>query len=198
MWNNSLYGNYRQVKFTDVYPDATTFVNDYTTSAIPTTISNDTATTLYYLLYSRYGNSVIASSDTNRFKYDLFATIFSYAPTWEKRLDVQEKLRDLSDEELITGQATINNHSYNPSTAPSTGTLDELTTINEQVTQKGKRDKLTAYTELLRALWTDVTEQFLDKFQKLFLIILQPEIPLWYATEVTNDYIIGDGEGDGN
>lgn len=195
---NSLYGNYRQVKFTDVYPDATTFVNDYTTSAIPTTISNDTATTLYYLLYSRYGNSVIASSDTNRFKYDLFATIFSYAPTWEKRLDVQEKLRDLSDEELITGQATINNHSYNPSTAPSTGTLDELTTINEQVTQKGKRDKLTAYTELLRALWTDVTEQFLDKFQKLFLIILQPELPLWYATEVTNDYIIGDGEGDGN
>lgn len=195
---NSLYGNYRQVKFTDVYPDATSFVTDYTNSAIPTTISNDTATTLYYLLYSRYGNSVIASSDTNRFKYDLFATIFSYAPTWEKRLDVQEKLRDLSDEELITGQATINNHSYNPSTAPSTNSLDELTTINEQVTQKGKRDKLTAYTELLRALWTDVTEQFLDKFQKLFLIILQPEIPLWYATPITDDYIIGDGEGDGN
>lgn len=195
---NSLYGNYRQVKFTDIYPDATSFVTDYTNSAIPTTISNDTATTLYYLLYSRYGNSVIASSDTNRFKYDLFATIFSYAPTWEKRLDVQEKLRELSDEELITGQATINNHSYNPSTSPSTSTLDELTTINEQVTQKGKRDKLTAYTELLRALWTDVTEQFLDKFQKLFLIILQPELPLWYATPVIDDYIIGDGEGDGN
>ena len=192
---NSLYGNYRQVKFTDVYPDATSFVTDYTNSAIPTTISNDTATTLYYLLYSRYGNSVIASSDTHRFKYDLFATIFSYAPTRAKRLDVQEKLRDLSDEELITGQATINNHAFNPGTAPSTSTLDELTAINEQVTQKGKRDKLTAYTELLRALWTDVTEQFLDKFQKLFLIILQPELPLWYATEIINDDIIGDGQG---
>lgn len=194
----SLYGNYRQVKFTDVYPDADTFVTDYKESAIPTTISNDTATTLYYLLYSRYGNSVIASSDTNRFKYDLFATIFSYAPTWEKRLEVQEKLRDLSDAELFTGQTTINNHSFNPSTAPSTSTLDELTTINEQHTLKGKRDKLTAYTELSRALWTDVTEQFLDKFQKLFLIILQPELPLWYATPIIEDYIIGDGEGDGN
>ena len=194
----SLYGNYRQVKFTDVYPDATTFVNDYTTSAIPTTISNDTTTTLYYLLYSRYGNSVIAASDTNRFKYDLFATIFSYAPTWEKRVDIQNKLRELSDAELFTGQTTINNHSYNPSTAPSTSTLDELTTINEQHTLKGKRDKLTAYTELSKALWTDVTEQFLDKFQKLFLIILQPELPLWYATPVIDDYIIGDGEGDGN
>ena len=195
---NSLYGNYRQVKFTDVYPDADTFVTDYNESALPTTISNDTATTLYYLLYSRYGNSVIASSDTNRFKYDLFATIFSYAPTWEKRLDVQEKLRKMSDAELFTGQTTINNHSFNPSTAPSTSTLDELTTINEQHTLKGKRDKLTAYTELSKALWTDVTEQFLDKFQKLFLIILQPELPLWYATPVIEDNIIGDGEGDGN
>lgn len=193
-----LYGNYRQVKFTDIYPDAETFVTDYTSSAIPTTISNATATTLYYLLYSRYGNSVIASSDTNRFKYDLFATIFSYAPTWEKRMEVQEKLREMSDAELFTGQTTINNHSFNPSTAPSTSTLDELTTINEQHTLKGKRDKLTAYTELSRALWTDVTEQFLDKFQKLFLIILQPEIPLWYATPNIEDYIIGDGEGDGN
>ena len=194
----SLYGNYRQVKFTDVYPDADTFVTDYNESALPTTISNDTATTLYYLLYSRYGNSVIASSDTNRFKYDLFATIFSYAPTWEKRLDVQEKLRKMSDAELFTGQTTIQNHSFNPSTAPSTSTLDELTTINEQTTQKGKRDKLTAYVELSRALWTDVTEQFLDKFQKLFLIILQPELPLWYATPIIEDNIIGDGEGDGN
>lgn len=189
---NSLYGNYRQVKFTDIYPDATTFVNDYTSSDIPTTISNNTATTLYYLLYSRYGNSVIASSDTNRFKYDLFATIFSYAPTWEKRLEIQEKLRDLTDDDIFTGATQISNHAYNPGTAPSTNTLNELTAINEQVTQKGKRDKLTAYTELLRALWTDVTEQFLDKFQKLFLIILQPELPLWYVTEIDSDTVIGD------
>lgn len=195
----SLYGNYRQVKFTDIYPTQEEFLSDYKTSKIPTSISDETATTLYYLLYSRYGNSTIAASDTNRFKYDLFATIFSYGPTWEKRMDIQEKLRGLTDEELFTDHTIINNHSYNPSTAPSTSTLDELTTINEQNTQKGKRDKLSAYAMLIRTLWTDVTEQFLDKFQKLFLIILQPELPLWYATDIIeDDYIIGDGQGDGN
>lgn len=195
----SLYGNYRQVKFTDIYPTGESFLSDYKTSKIPTSISDETATTLYYLLYSRYGNSTIAASDTNRFKYDLFATIFSYGPTWEKRMDIQEKLRGLTDEELFTDHTIINNHSYNPSTAPSTSTLDELTTINEQNTQKGKRDKLSAYAMLIRTLWTDVTEQFLDKFQKLFLIILQPELPLWYATDIIeDDYIIGDGQGDGN
>lgn len=192
MWNNSLYGYYRQVKFTDVYPDADTFLADYTNNGIKTTISNESATTLYYLLYSRFGNSTISSSDTNRFKYDLFGTIFSYGPTWEKRIEIQEKLRNLTDDDLFTGATQIYNHAYNPGTAPSTGTLDELTAINEQNTNKSKRDKMSAYSMLLSLLETDVTEQFLDKFKKLFLRVVQPELPLWYATEITTDDIIGD------
>lgn len=193
MWNKSLYGNYRQVKFTDVYPDVATFLSDYTSNGIKTTISQDSATTLYYLLYSRFGNSVIASSDTNRFKYDLFGTIFSYGPTWEKRLDIQDKLRNLTDDELFTGSTSINNHAYNPGTSPSTNYLDELPAINEQVTNKYKKDKMSGYAMLISLLDTDVTEGFISKFKKLFIKVVQPDIPLWYATEIiTTDDVIGD------
>lgn len=192
MWNKSLYGNYRQVKFTDVWQTAESFVSDYKNSGIETTISDKTATTLYYLLYSRYGNSVLASSDTNRFKYDVWATIFSYGPTWEKRLEIQDKLRNLTDDELFTGATQIYNHAYNPGTAPSTSTLDELTAINEQNTSKNKKGKMDAYAMLIALLETDVTESFLDKFKKLFLKVVQPELPLWYATNIVNDDIIGD------
>ena len=198
MWNNSLYGNYRQVKFTDVWQTAESFVSDYKNNGIETTISDKTATTLYYLLYSRYGNSVLASSDTNRFKYDVWATIFSYGPTWEKRLEIQDKLRNLTDDELFTGATQIYNHAYNPGTAPSTSTLDELTAINEQNTSKNKKGKMDAYAMLIALLETDVTESFLDKFKKLFLKVVQPELPLWYTTDVINDTIIGDEVGDGN
>ena len=198
MWNKSLYGNYRQVKFTDVWQTAESFVSDYKNNGIETTISDKTATTLYYLLYSRYGNSVLASSDTNRFKYDVWATIFSYGPTWEKRLEIQDKLRNLTDDELFTGATQIHNHAYNPGTAPSTNTLDELTAINEQNTSKNKKGKMDAYAMLIALLETDVTESFLDKFKKLFLKVVQPELPLWYATDVINDTIIGDEVGDGN
>ena len=192
MWNKSLYGNYRQVKFTDVYPDVATFLSDYTSNGIKTTISRESATTLYYLLYSRYGNSVIASSDTNRFKYDLFGTIFSYGPTWEKKLDIQEKLRNLTDDELFTGATQIYNHAYNPGTAPSTNTLDELPAINEQNTSKYKKDKMSGYAMLVSLLDTDVTESFISKFKKLFITVVQPELPLWYATDIITDDIIGD------
>ena len=191
MWNKSLYGNYRQVKFTDVWQTAESFVSDYKNNGIETTISDKTATTLYYLLYSRYGNSVLASSDTNRFKYDVWATIFSYGPTWEKRLEIQDKLRNLTDDELFTGATQIYNHAYHPGTAPSTSTLDELTAINEQNTSKNKKGKMDAYAMLIALLETDVTESFLDKFKKLFLKVVQPELPLWYATDVVDDDIIG-------
>lgn len=198
MRNNSLYGNYRQVKFTDVWENVNSFITDYRNNGIKTTISQQSAQTLYYLLYSRFGNSTIASSDTNRFKYDVWGTIFSYGPTWEKRLEIQEKLRGLSDDELFTGATQIFNHAYNPGTAPSTNTLDELTAINEQNTNKNKKDKLNAYAMLMSLLEIDVTQQFLDKFKKLFLTVVQPELPLWYATDVINDTIIGDEVGDGN
>lgn len=78
---NSLYGNFRQQKLTDVFPDADAFLEVYKTNGIKTTISDESATTLFYLLYSRYGNSIIASSDTTRFTYNLFSIVFSYGPT---------------------------------------------------------------------------------------------------------------------
>lgn len=185
--HNSLYGNYRQRKFTDIYGDKNTFLTDYKENGLPTTISDDTATTLYYLLYARYGNSTIASSDENQFKYKLFSTVFMYGPTWEKRLDIQEKLRTLTDDQLREGSKAIYNHAFNPSTAPSTDTLDELTTINDQNTTKYKKTPMEGYSTLLMLLETDVTAEFLDRFRKLFLVVVEPELPLWYVTDLEDE-----------
>lgn len=61
---------------------------------------------------------------------------------------MQNELRTMSDDDLIKGSKQIVNHSYNPSTTPSTATLEELTTINEQNTNNYKRSKLDAYAFL--------------------------------------------------
>ena len=180
---DSVYGNYRTRTFTDIYPSVEDFIKDYTYNGIKTTITTDSITTLYYLLYARYGNSHIVNSDENQFKYRLFSTIFMYGPTWEKRLDVQNKLRGLTDKELIEGTKQINNHSYNPSTEPSTSDTEELPTTNEQTSTKYKKSKMDAYAILIALLETDVTEEFVAKFKKLFLSIVEPQNPLWYITE---------------
>ena len=77
----------------------------------------------------------------------------------------------------------IFNHSFNPSSAPSTSSLEELTTINDQNTNNVKRGKLESYQALWDMIATDVTKEFIDKFKRLFLTIVEPQEPLWYVSE---------------
>ncbi len=179
----SVYGNYRTRTFNDIFSDENAFITAYTTNGIPTSISTTDAKTLYYLLYGKYGNAHIMSSDENTFKYRLFTVVFSSGPAWIKKLEAQRSLAGLTEEELLNGTKTIYNHSYNPSTVPSTDTLDELETIDDQNTTKFKYNKIDAYTKLLAVLDTDVTTEFLLKFRPLFLQVLEPQYPLWYVSD---------------
>jgi hypothetical protein len=180
---NSLYGSFRQLYFSQVFPDVTTWNEKLSETQITLPIKQDNLDLLYYLLYSKYGNSVVASSDINRFVFSVARVIFQFAPTWETRLRIQEALRDLSQEDLMKGATDIYNHSYNPSEAPSTQATEELPTINEQTVTKRKKAPLDAYAYLWDLLDTDVTGYFLDQFKNLFLTIVQPERPLYYVTE---------------
>lgn len=137
---------------------------------------------LYYLLVARYANSVIASDDENRFKYQMFSIMFQYGPTWAKELEIQKSLRTLTEDELREGTRSTVNNAMNPSTQPSTIDTEELPYVNQQNVSKVKRSKVDGYALVLSLLKNDVSEEFLRRFQKLFLTVVQPERPLWYVT----------------
>lgn len=186
-YNPMIDGNYRTRKFKQIFSDSDTFAEEFSESGINfgsfgTDFDLDQLTLIYGLLYARYGNSNIASDDENQFKYKVFSTIFMYAPTWFKRLEVQKALRELSLDELQLGSKAIYNNAMNPSGQPTTDTVEELKYINQQNTTKYKRSKLEAYGNLMALLETDVTEEFIGKFKKLFITIVQPDYPLWYVT----------------
>ena len=182
---NSLYGINRQISFSDAFEDANTFLDEWKESGLYKSglVADSSILTLYYLLYGRYGNSTISSSDTNRFKYQLWGITFQYAPTWEKKLDIQSKLRSLTEDELATGSKAIYNRAENAQTSPDTDTLEELPYINEQNTTGYKKSKMDRYAQLYSLLEDDVTDAFLKKFQKLFKIVAMPEDPLLYFEE---------------
>lgn len=150
-------------------------------------MSNGNATTLFYLLYAKYGNNPIANRDVNQFKYKVFSIIFQYGPTWSKRVEIQEKLRALSEDDLIKGSKAIYNSAQNPSTKPSTSSLEELEYINAQNTTNYKKSKMDAYTQLWDLLATDVTSEFLNKFKNLFKMFVLNERPLVYVTETEEE-----------
>lgn len=193
---NSVYGNYRTRKFADIWPSVDVFLKDYQESAIPQKLKTADATTLYYLLYARYGNSSIANSDENQFKYKVFSTIYIGGATWAKKQEIQDKLREMTEDEILAGTKAINNHAYNPQTAPTTDTVEELDYINEQNTTKYKKSKLDGYAMLWAILNDGVTERFLREFRYHFLVVVEPQLPLWYVTNISGDAIV-DGQDNG-
>lgn len=181
--------NYPHKKFIEVFPNAESF-----SSAMPNVYGSYLADInlelVYELLCGRYGESTIAYENDEMFKKQLFRVLFQYGPNWAKELDIQQKLRGLSEVELIKGTTTINDHGYNPSTVvdeenpgpnPEYG---EITTTNEQTTTKFRKSKVDAYANLLLVLSNDVTENFLLKFRKLFVTIVCP-FPRWDDTDLS-------------
>lgn len=187
MSNAYRFPEYDTKLFTEIWEEATDFLDDYENAGIPKTISVTNATTLYYLLYAKYGNNPIANRDINQFKYKVLSIIFEYGPTWEKRLDIQSKLRNLTEDELIRGAKAIYNSALNPSQAPSTATLEELEYINAQNTTNYKKSKMEAYAQLWELLNTDVTSAFVGKFKVCFKQFVRPEKPLIYVSEIEED-----------
>lgn len=186
--------DYNTQKLCDIWPDDSSFLADYAFwvpklagAYAPLTATRQTQ--LYYLLYARYGNSPLAYMDVNQFKAALFSIVFQYGGAWEKRLDIQAKLQALELEqgengsELFDGTLAVYNHALNPASDPSTGSVDELTYINDQNTQRFKYSKLDAYRRLWELLRSDVSEEFLGRFRKLFSKFAGNRRPLIYITE---------------
>lgn len=182
-----LYGNFRSRTFADIFPDYETFQSEMSATVFSNAISNDSLQLSYYLLYANYGNSHIASSDENQFEYKVFSTIFMYGPTWEKRLDIQKKIRELTVDQIKDGGKAIYNHAFNPGSAPTTSSLQELDYINDQNTTNYRKSDIEAYSLVWDMLETDVTKEFVQKFKKLFLTIVEPESPLWYSTDAEHE-----------
>ena len=185
MINNTFnpFGTHYNLKFSDVFGSAAEFKTKSDETGIPQKITDDNLNLLFYLLYARYGNSTIASWDTNQFIYKVFSTVFMYGPTWETRLEVQDKLRELSKtNELFDGTENIVNHATNPSTPPGTDYYQALPFIDNQTGGKWKKGKVEGYALLLDVLKTDVSKEFIDKFAPLFIKVVEPDAPLFYIT----------------
>lgn len=174
---------YSTPTFSEVYENSTSFVNGYKSS--PLYLSELTDATLgiiYSLLVARYGETPILNQTEDVFKVKVYSIIYQYAPTWQKKLSIQTTLRGLTESELILGTTTIYNRASNPETAPTTETLDELTYINDQNTQKFKKNKSQAYSELYTLLRDDITEDFMRKFRILFRNIVAGDY-IWIEEE---------------
>ena len=186
---NTYYaGGFRTRTFADIFPSFEEFQAEYNSTALKITFNEYLSLDhLYYMLYAHYGNSHISMSDENQFKYYMYSIIYQHGPATIKKRELQMKLTSLSDEEIKVGGTAIYNHAFNPSTNPSTQTMYELMHINDQNVTKYSKSLVEAYSYLNEILSRDVVDEFIHKFQRLFIKITATDYPLTYVTEDEND-----------
>lgn len=180
------FGNYITKTFCDTFENVTEFIEFVKNSEVDVDMQESSLTTLYYLLYGNYGNSSWANPDETQSCYKMLSIIFMYGPTWEKRIQIQKEVRAMTINDAISGGRSINNQSSNPSTKPTTSTMEELLTIDNQYVNRFEKSKVDGYAYLMTLLKTDVTKEFLDRFKVLFIAIVAPQEPLYYETELEN------------
>lgn len=190
---------YNTKLFTQIWDEAVKFKTDYKASGLydavtsngvtnyHNSLTDDNIVLLYYMLYARYGNNPIANLDENQFKYKVYSIIFQYGPKWQKELDIQDKLRGLTEDDILRGSKVIYNKAYHDATAPSTDTLEETPYINEQTSANNKKSKIGAYADLLSLLKTNVSDVFLDRFRKCFKTVVAPDHPTLFVTDIEED-----------
>lgn len=171
-------------KFCDMFPTYETFEGIYDEVPEAMNVLSDSYLELtYYLLYGRFGNSTISNTDIMQFKYQLAGIIYEYGPLWEKKTEIQKYVRNLTKDSsgnftlsnIKIGTKVIMNSAMNPGTNPSTSSLDELTYINNQNTTNYKKDDVAALNDYALALSDDPTSDYLGRFKKLFLQIVEKQ-----------------------
>lgn len=150
-------------------------------------ISSTSLRTLYWLLYSRYCDNPIVNYSVINFKAKIVGITYAKGPTWERKLALQKTLRDLTETDLLTGARTIFNRAQHDAGDPGTDTDTELTYINNQDVSKQRRSKLDAYSYLQDVLKTDVTEEFIRSYSKLFSKFVTPTISRIYVNDIEDE-----------
>ena len=186
------FQEFDNITFSDLWDTSDKFVEDYKTIGFPQTnefgsyVTDEDLNLIWLLLIGRFADSTIMPYNTfGAFKVRFMSRVWQHAPSWKKDLDIQNKLRSMSLEDgspIYDGSKAIYNTALNPGTKPTTATTEELDYINSQNTTKYKKSKLEGIALLSDLLKNDVTEQFLRRFDDLFLKVIYSGRDLKYAT----------------
>lgn len=172
------------LRFSEVFDNATKFLNEWKASALyeDGLIKDENVTKTFYLIYAAKGNSAISNMDVNQWKYKVWSIIYQYGPTWQRKLEIQKSLRSLNEEQMTDGTKAINNLATNPQTEPSTNVTEEINGVVQQTVNKFKKSRLEGYASLVDLLDDDVTKEFIDRFKPLFAVFVKTR-PAAYVVE---------------
>jgi hypothetical protein len=167
--------------FSDIYPDEYTFISDLN-EAINFTMSDEEKSDLFWMIYSKYGDSNVRYTNEYLFKAALFKRYVNvYYPTLLAILREQKKLRETPDDEFAkAGKMVVNIGAHNTADV-STDTTEGIEQLDTQQISNSQRGLMSVIADRLSVLKAGMEEQFLKRLNPLFIQIIAPQWDLLYG-----------------
>lgn len=174
----SIYNNNSATsRFREVFTTADTFISLFRESPLnEAKLSDETLKKIYYELYAEYGDSYFRATNDYRNQLKTFSILQNEGLVYQKKLEIQNNLINMSLSELMEEGISISNYAENPGDDATTmiddySGEDFIKYVNNQNVVKNKKSKLDAYKSQLYAI-RNVTTEFIKKFSVLFETIL--------------------------
>lgn len=157
------------LKFNEIYNDYTDFSNDSKIYLAENYISEDDLELLYVLFYNQFAEQSIKFLDPILWKRRFWTKLAFKAKTLLKKRDLMDKLRELTEDEMLDKGVSVVNQAMNPNTKPGEPfqVLDFVTT---QTSAKNLNPKIVALLQQYQSMDDGFWNQFFKEFDDdLFL-----------------------------
>lgn len=136
----------------------------------------------YKLLYRRYCVSNIRFTKPDHFYNELAITFDDEWKRYKKRYETIATIYNLTTSDFAELNRQIQNFANNPNDAVS-NPLDPLSYISSQTFTANLSNKLQAYLLAIESLPSQYDEDFISKFQHLFMNVIPLNIPYYISEE---------------
>ena len=167
--------------FSDIYPDMESFKEDVTKYS-KIKMTDEEQEDLFFMIYSRYGNSNLRYTDEFLFSLRLFNHINIFYPKVLAIKRDQIKLRESTDAELQYGGKTIQNQAQHNTADIANDTSLGVPQIDGQTVSILERSKLGVLQERLFSYTSGEEDVFLKDMYILFVQVIAPLSDLLFAT----------------
>lgn len=182
--------------FYEQYPNVDKFVEMWNVSPFKIdTISQEEIRNMYYQLVSEYMVSHFAFIEPLQIDLQVAKTIYNYYPNLKKKLDLQDQILKMTEEDLADGNTAINSSMSNPDTdeiSPSDATLPYTASKSIQTRKYSKPDR---YTRQYNLIVDGLYDLYIKRFKSLFLTLivgtnnlLSMDNKEWNTDEGGNEY----------
>ena len=172
----------KNIIFTEVWSEPSEMISDFRASYLNKAAFTDTSLEiLYSQLYAKHGSDHIRYSDAEQWKYAVFSIIYNEGVKWQVSRVKQDELENLTDTDILYTGKQITNATQNPSTSDKDmSDTDGLPTIDVQNANIYLVNKIVGYSGYINSL-KDVTTEFINKFDKLFSMVVTSPGRVMYA-----------------